>query len=74
MPPALEAWSLNHWTTREVPVFIFLMMSFKKQMFIILINSNLWIFHFLSQASFGLSKKSLPTYSKVMSIFFSVFL
>ena len=19
-PPALEAWSLNHWTTREVPV------------------------------------------------------
>ena len=19
MPPALEAWSLNHWTTREVP-------------------------------------------------------
>ena len=22
-PPALEAWNLNHWTTREVPVFIF---------------------------------------------------
>ena len=20
MPPALEAWSLNHWTTREVPI------------------------------------------------------
>ena len=23
-PPALEAWSLNHWTTREVPQIIFL--------------------------------------------------
>ena len=21
MPPVLEAWSLNHWTTREVPLF-----------------------------------------------------
>ena len=21
MPPALEAWSLNHWTTREAPTF-----------------------------------------------------
>ena len=20
MPPALEAWSLNHWTTKEVPL------------------------------------------------------
>ena len=20
MPPAVEAWSLNHWTTREVPL------------------------------------------------------
>ena len=24
MPPAVEAWSLNHWTTREVPVGHFL--------------------------------------------------
>ena len=23
MPPALGAWSLNHWTTREVPIFIY---------------------------------------------------
>ena len=23
MPPALEAWSLNHWTTRGVPVALF---------------------------------------------------
>ena len=23
-PPALGAWSLNHWTTREVPVIWFL--------------------------------------------------
>ena len=22
-PPALEVWSLNHWTTREVPAYIF---------------------------------------------------
>ena len=22
-PPSVEAWSLNHWTTREVPVAIF---------------------------------------------------
>ena len=24
MPPALEAWSLNHWTTREIPINFFL--------------------------------------------------
>ena len=24
MRPALEAWSLNHWPAREVPVFIFI--------------------------------------------------
>ena len=24
MPPAVEAWSLNHWTTREVPLHFFL--------------------------------------------------
>ena len=25
MPPAMEAWSLNHWTTREVPgLYVFL--------------------------------------------------
>ena len=24
MPPALGAWSLNHWTAREVPVRLFL--------------------------------------------------
>ena len=23
MPPALEAWSLTHWTTREVPCLLF---------------------------------------------------
>ena len=23
-PPAMEAWSLNHWTTREAPGFLFL--------------------------------------------------
>ena len=23
MPPAVEAWSLNHWTTREVPASVF---------------------------------------------------
>ena len=23
MPPAVEMWSLNHWTTREVPVVNF---------------------------------------------------
>ena len=23
MPPAVEAWSLNHWTAREVPLFPF---------------------------------------------------
>ena len=23
MPPATEAWSLNHWSTREVPVLVF---------------------------------------------------
>ena len=22
-PPAVEAWSLNHWTTREVPYLVF---------------------------------------------------
>ena len=22
MPPAMEAWILNHWTTREVPVYV----------------------------------------------------
>ena len=24
VPPALEAWSLNHWTSREVPMLLFL--------------------------------------------------
>ena len=24
MPPTIEAWSLNHWSTREVPVLVFL--------------------------------------------------
>ena len=23
MPPAVEAWSLNHWTTRKVPCVVF---------------------------------------------------
>ena len=23
MPPAVEAWNLNHWTSREVPDFFF---------------------------------------------------
>ena len=23
-PPALEVWSLNHWTAREVPAIIFI--------------------------------------------------
>ena len=23
MPSALESWSLNHWTAREVPSFLF---------------------------------------------------
>ena len=23
VPPSVEAWSLNHWTTREVPVYLF---------------------------------------------------
>ena len=23
MPPAVETWSLNHWTAREVPIIIF---------------------------------------------------
>ena len=22
-PPPVEAWSLNHWTTREVPIFLY---------------------------------------------------
>ena len=28
MPLAVEAWSFNHWTTREVPIFCFLNFSF----------------------------------------------
>ena len=28
MPPAVEAWSLNHWTTREVPVYLPLFLIF----------------------------------------------
>ena len=27
MPTAVEAWSLNHWTAREVPSFPFIKMS-----------------------------------------------
>ena len=23
VPPAVEAWSLNHWMAREVPVYVF---------------------------------------------------
>ena len=55
-----------------VLLFVFLKVSFKKQMFIILINFNLLIFQFLSQAFFAFSKKSLPTYSKVMNLFSTV--
>ena len=32
-PPTVEGQILNHWTTREVPLFIFLMTCFKEQMF-----------------------------------------
>ena len=28
MPPAVEAWSLNHWTTREVPHYNFVKVAF----------------------------------------------
>ena len=28
MPPAVEAWSLNHWTAREVLAFAFLRILF----------------------------------------------
>ena len=28
VPPAVEAWSFNHWTAREVPIFCFLKFSF----------------------------------------------
>ena len=31
MPPVLEAWSLNHWTTREVPVFSLSFQDCKKE-------------------------------------------
>ena len=24
VPPAMEAWSLNHWTAREVPLYLVL--------------------------------------------------
>ena len=24
LPPAMETWSLNHWTAREIPLFFFL--------------------------------------------------
>ena len=41
-------------------------------MFVIWVSSNLLIFHSLPQASFVLSKKSLPTYSKVMTHILSV--
>ena len=32
MPPAVEAWSLNHWTTREVPLHFFLSDLWSSQM------------------------------------------
>ena len=28
MPPAVEAWSLNHWTAREVPKFFYFLIPF----------------------------------------------
>ena len=31
MPPAVEVQSLNHWTTREVPIYIFLIAEIKKK-------------------------------------------
>ena len=31
MPPAVEAWSLNHWTTREVPGRYFYYLQFKDE-------------------------------------------
>ena len=27
-PPALGAWSLSHWTTREVPLFVFFFFNY----------------------------------------------
>ena len=41
VPPALEVWSLNHWTTREIPAYfkikllIFLLLSFKNSLYIL---------------------------------------
>ena len=29
MPPAVEAWILNHWTTREIPIYIFIYFNCK---------------------------------------------
>ena len=28
MPPAVEAWNLNHWTAREVPKFFYFLIPF----------------------------------------------
>ena len=45
VPPELEAWSLNHWTTREVPVFeglcsVYLIIQFAKGLFELLEDGN----------------------------------
>ena len=45
VPPAVEAWSLNHWTTREVPIMKF---------FFLIIFIYLFIFIFIFLAVLGL--------------------
>ena len=55
--PALEAWSLNHWTAREVPV-----LSCKEKNFTLFFIPSRFYLHFV--VSFAFSYKNYLKYSK----------
>lgn len=56
MPLAVEVWTLNHWTTREIPVFVF----FKNKTFAHISFTPAGIFKCGVMADASVSVASLP--------------
>ena len=75
VPPAVEAWNPNHWTTREVPVLhFFLWHCFIGQNFRLTINNCgvmvCFLFSWLSWKGHGDRSSSVFTVSLVLAVDF----
>ena len=51
VPPAEEAWNLNHWTTREVPKLLFLEKFTPNP------------FHIISRFKYHMNTRNIPSFS-----------